>query len=302
MDKTNCVVILNYNDWETCVKLANIVVEYNSISNIIIVDNCSKDDSIDNLKRVFFKNCKVTIIENRKNNGYASGNHVGCLYAIQEFNAHYITIANPDVYFSEESLKNMEKVIDQNPDAGIVGCIMKCHSNTNLPIAWKLPQYADCILENLILLKKIIGDRTRYDIDYSKNEVKKVDALPGSFFLMTSEVYKVIGGFDTNTFLYYEENILAKKIKKNGYQNYLLTGYSYDHMHSVTINKSYKTEKSKLDLAYRSRGYYMEKYLKCNAIQMAIYKLTYFIGRTDYILQKKILSILKIRYIERNNM
>ena len=49
-DTNICAVILNYNDAQTTIKLTESWKNSNAIRNIIIVDNCSTDDSWENLR------------------------------------------------------------------------------------------------------------------------------------------------------------------------------------------------------------------------------------------------------------
>ena len=66
----------------------------------------------------------------------------------------------------------------------------------------------------------------------------KSDVLSGCFFLVKSDVMKNIDYFDENTFLYYEENILATKIKKYEYNAYVSLDNIIYHNHSVSVDKS----------------------------------------------------------------
>lgn len=276
------IVILNYNDYESTSTIIDKIHGYNTIDNIVVVDNMSKDDSFDKLLKVYGQRDKLHIIRTDKNGGYAYGNHWGCMYAINKLCSAYITIANPDVYFTEEVLRKQLDFLAHHNDAGAVTSRMVCKSGIDLPVAWKTPRYRDCLLENLMILRKLVGDRTRYSDSYLKQETVQVDALPGSFFSISSEAYLAVSGFDLNTFLYYEENILAKKLRDKGYRNYLLGMDSYDHMHSVSINNSFRSVGKKLKIAYKSREYYVSEYLKVNSLALAVLRITFYVGLVDY--------------------
>ena len=49
--KINCV-ILNYNDADTTGKLVRQIREYDSLNQIVVVDNASTDDSAERLKEL----------------------------------------------------------------------------------------------------------------------------------------------------------------------------------------------------------------------------------------------------------
>lgn len=297
IQSTNCVVVLNFNDWKSCVTLINKIQKYKSIDNIVVVDNCSTDDSYYVFKEMYDENEKINIIKSDKNGGYAYGNNLGCNYAIKVLNAKFVTIANPDIFFSDVTMKRMLDfyVKHQNDKIGIVGCMMKCHSSIDLPTAWKRPRYQDCILENLMVLRKIVGDKTKYTNDYfaSDNEVA-VEVIAGSFFTIDCEAFCEVQGFDNDTFLYYEENILAYKLSTHGYTNYIVTGEYYDHMHSISINKTFSSLKARLDLAFASRYIYSKKYLKCGKLKLAWLHITYIVGRMNYLLLKTLMQNKKM--------
>lgn len=286
MQLSHCIIILNYNDWKSCVKLALKIKNYENISSVVIVDNKSSDDSLAQLCKCFSRDANIHILESNFNGGYAHGNNLGCYYAIKELGAQYITIANPDIYFTQETMQEILLFLKNNcrEKVGSVTCTMHCHSDIDLPSAWKVPMFMDCVMENLILLRRLIGDRTRYPEKYFMKDCIQVEAVAGSYFSMRSEVFRDIGGLDSETFLYYEENILARKLIDSGYKNYLLPQITYEHMHSVSIDKTFGQIKAKLDLAYESRRLYVSKYLNCSRIKLSFLHVTYIIGRTDYLL------------------
>lgn len=289
------LVVLNYNDAESTIRLVSKVENYNRINHIIVVDNHSSDDSFMVLERTFESSDKVIVVETDRNGGYAYGNNFGCNYAIRNFEAEYLTIANPDVIFEEISLENMLAFYLLNKDKrlGIVTCRMNCVTDKSLPVAWKLPCYRNCIMECFIILKRIIGDKTRYTDWGDKGEAKQVEVVAGSFFMINKDAYETVNGFDEKTFLYYEENILASRLKRNGYVNYILKEDEYIHMHSVSIDKTYTSIKVKLDIANRSRQLYLRDYLSCNKLQIAFANAAYYIGRFDYLMVKRIAGFLK---------
>jgi N-acetylglucosaminyl-diphospho-decaprenol L-rhamnosyltransferase len=283
----NCLIILNYNDAQSCLNLVNKIEQYKNIDKIILVDNLSTDDSYSHLLKL--QNSKIDVIQTNHNGGYSYGNNYGCFWAINKYSPDYLTICNPDIYFEEDVLEEFISIMNREKEKFVsaISCQMNCESTPNLLSTWKLPKYSDCILNNLTILRKIIGDRTIY----RKNELNqttpvKVDVLAGSFFIIRSKAFTSVKGFDDSVFLYNEENILSKKLKEKGWSNLYLNYLSYDHYHSISINKSFSSEAKKLDLAYKSRLIYCEKYLKINKIKKIFFVITYKIGKFNYLVGK----------------
>lgn len=283
----NCLIILNYNDAQSCLNLVNKIEQYKNIDKIVLVDNLSTDDSYSHLLKL--QNSKIDVIQTNHNGGYSYGNNYGCFWAINKYSPDYLTICNPDIYFEEDVLEELISIMNREKEKFVssISCQMNCESTPNLLSTWKLPKYSDCILNNLTILRKIIGDRTIYRKDeLNQTTPVKVDVLAGSFFIIRSKAFTSVNGFDDSVFLYNEENILSKKLKEKGWSNLYLNYLSYDHYHSISINKSFSSEAKKLDLAYKSRLIYCEKYLKINKIKKIFFVITYKIGKFNYLVGK----------------
>ena len=116
-----CCIILNYNDAETAAGLAEELKESRLIDDILLVDNCSTDDSWEKFKKLELgwkkeeKEDKEDIlpslwlIRTDENGGYGSGNQAGIDYAMEYLEPDYIIIANPDVHFFDDCVKSAER-------------------------------------------------------------------------------------------------------------------------------------------------------------------------------------------------
>ena len=68
------IVILNYNDYETTLKCLQPILDYKNIDYIIVVDNCSTNDSYDQLAK--HRNDRWVLLRSPSNGGYAKGNNL----------------------------------------------------------------------------------------------------------------------------------------------------------------------------------------------------------------------------------
>lgn len=280
------LVVLNYNDAESTVTFLNHIKTYKRIDKIVVVDNCSPDDSFSELKKM--ENTNIDVIRTDENRGYAAGNNFGVRYLSEKYSPEYIIISNPDVLFDEAVIDAILEFIERTSDVGAVGCRMNCLSSIELPIAWKLPRFRDCLIQDSYIIKKIFGDSLEYTSEELKGEICKVDVLPGSMFAFKTDIFNQVGGFDEHTFLYYEENILAYKLKNAGFTNYLINNCSYDHMHSVSIDKNIASVKKRFELAFKSRLWYCRECLHANTVQIMLLYIFYKIGIFNYLIYKKI--------------
>lgn len=277
------LVVLNYNDFDTTDAFLKRAVKLHEIDGIIVVDNCSTDESYTALKREYRKS--VSILQTDRNNGYAAGNNYGIRYAISKFAASIIFVANPDTTISDEAIAEISSVFNDNPDAGVVSCKMQSNASYNAPLAWKLPTYWDCLKEAVPGSEKLFKVRNIYSDSYlSSDQPVKVDVLPGSFFAISAKAFNDVDGLDESTFLFYEENILACKIASKGYNSYLVPTCSYRHDHSVSIDKEYGRSLTKFRIAHESRKIYCCKYLGIGLIKQICLSLVFCLGLGAYCL------------------
>ena len=71
------IILINYNGYNDTIDCISSLekIKYNDY-RIIIVDNCSTDNSIDKLNNYIDGNEKVILIKNEENNGFAGGNNL----------------------------------------------------------------------------------------------------------------------------------------------------------------------------------------------------------------------------------
>lgn len=264
MDKCGCV-ILNYNDSQTTIRLLKMIYSYNNIDEIIIVDNCSTDDSYVLLSKYSGK--KISVLRTKKNGGYGYGNNVGINYAKNVKKCKYVLLSNPDVIFDEELVSIMiDKLCEL--DGGCISAIQNdIFNNPIKDIAWKIPKPFEYSVTNTRLSKFF---NYNYKKSYFTNkDVVQVDCLPGAMLMFDTEKFEKSGGYDENMFLYCEEVAIACRLKEKGYKSYLLLNYNYRHEHSVSIDKTIASKRRQLELIQNNRIYVMQKYL--DASKFVIY-------------------------------
>lgn len=263
------IVVLNYNDFENTKNLITLVQPMKTIDKIIVVDNNSTDTSYSKL--IKYKNSKTEIIKSEKNQGYAYGNNLGIKYVLTKYSVDYIIVANPDIIFNESVVSQMVLNLQNNHEIAQIAPKMISPNGRSENIAWQLPTFVDNLFSIFLPIRKIRSKKYLDDINRLDSEIKIVDVLSGDFFMIKSKIFQEVGFFDDNTFLYGEEDILAFKIKQQGYRNALLFNESYIHIQEGTINKNIKSQELKFKYLFDSTRLYNRKYLKCNLFQRIIY-------------------------------
>lgn len=265
----NGFVILNYNDYETTIKLVNNIKNYSIIDEIVIVDNNSTDSSFEHLKLLV--NEKITVLKNSCNKGYSSGNNMGCKYLIEKYEKCNIFISNPDIIIKDEqSLINLLDTFKL--DVGIASPLILENNKYNR--GWKLPTpFVDILMNIPVIHNKVREKKLLYSEEHYNKDIVDVEVVSGCFFLIRSDVLKKVNFFDENVFLYYEENILGKKLKDLNIRSVVNTKVEVTHNHSISIDKNVK-KLNKIKILKKSQMYFEKYYNKANIFERMLLYIT----------------------------
>lgn len=285
------LIVLNYNDYKTTEKYLNNINDFKSIDKIIVVDNCSTNESYNILKR--YKNKKIDVISSDFNGGYAYGNNFGVKYVMKNYKPQFIIISNPDVSFNEEIVSKMATYLAHNEEVVLVAPQMMNEDNSKAIIAWKIPSFIDNIYTLFISLERFTRKRREYSSEYFSEDVSFVEVVPGSLFMVKTDFVKNYKLFDEGTFLYCEENILATKIKMENLKSAILNCCNYRHSHSTSIDLSFNSYNKKYKLLYKSLDYYNKEYINTGNVKNFVFKLFYNISQLEKIFITLVKKIIK---------
>ena len=198
------IIIVNYNTKEYLLNCINSILlsKYKGSLEIIIVDNNSKDNSIELLDKT---KEQITIIENNSNLGFSKAVNIG----LKKSSGNYVCLLNPDTIVPIDSLNKLFDYMEKNED---VSCVSPkiVNSDNTLQISCKrsLPKVKNSFF-------KIIGiDRffpnnkffSNYNLLYlDENLSHQVDVISGACMFLRSKVIDVVGYFDESFFLYGED-------------------------------------------------------------------------------------------------
>lgn len=262
-------LIINYNDASTTLKLIDNIKNYECIDKILVVDNNSTDDSYDEIRKICNK--KIDIVKNIANKGYGSGINFGVKYINNLYKKCRIIISNPDIEISnEEDIVKLLETFDE--DTAVVAPIIKEHEGLNR--GWKIPSPIQDALLNIIYIHKYLRPKLLfYEDKYYKKNIVNVETVSGCFFIIDSNILEQIDYFDENIFLYYEENVLANKLKQINKLLKINTKVFVFHNHSVTIDKNINKIKKYKELK-KSQMYFQKKYNNANPLEIFLLFIT----------------------------
>lgn len=184
---------------------------------IIVVDNGSKDGSVEMLKE-YTKIVPLTLILNKKNLGFAKANNKG----IKVAKGKYILLLNSDTEIRQDTFATMLRFMDGHPKAGAVTCRLElpggkidpaCHRG--LPTLWASFTYMSG-LESLLPRVPLFAG---YHLGYKNMTIPhQVDVISGAFFMARKKAIDEVGGMDEDFFFYAEDIDWAYRMKRAGWE------------------------------------------------------------------------------------
>lgn len=234
------IIIVNYNVKEFLLNLLDSIkhASKNISTEIIVIDNNSDDDSIDQVRAKF---PSVKTIENKKNVGFGAANNQG----LDICKGKYILLINPDTIVKEDTFEKMIGFLSNNKEIGLAGCkVLNPDGTLQLPCRRSFPRPWVSFtkvtgLSSLFPKSKLFA---KYNLTYlDENESYEVDAVSGSFMMLTRNAYEKVGGFDTDFFMYGEDLDLCYRVQKNGFKVFYISDTEIIHY------KGESTKRSKID-------------------------------------------------------
>lgn len=139
------VIILNYNTYQDTLNLVCELQEQSVASRlrVVVVDNCSPNESYEKLKPLEQRYSNVVVIATSENLGYAKGNNWGLKYLEESSATKYVAILNSDVSIERDCFERLAKRYEQLDNAGVVAPIMVDERGVHQIVMGKLPTLWD---------------------------------------------------------------------------------------------------------------------------------------------------------------
>ena len=211
------VVIVSYNTREMTLKAIETLYEHapDITMQVIVWDNNSHDGSCDAIAAAF---PQVEIHRSPDNLGFAAANNRAAETAVGE----WLLLLNSDTEVLCGAIQNLLAFGRNNPQAGIVGGrtlfgdgSLNATSCFNRMTVWSLFCYSIGISR---LFKTIPFFNPERIEGAMMDEIRQVDIVTGCFFLLRTDLWRKLKGFDLRYFMYAEENDLCLRAGKMGYR------------------------------------------------------------------------------------
>lgn len=229
------IIIVNYNRYNLtikCIESILSVIKEKSFE-IIVIDNCSTNESFKKLNELYNSNKEVKVYKTKKNEGFGSGNN----YGVSKSQYNLVLILNPDVIVLEGAIEDMKKLLLKNDTNGIVGCKMLNGDKTLQYSCRRFIKFNRFIVARTPI-KKVFSKKYVEEIndeylmrDFTHNEIVEVDWLMGSCLMFRREDFYKVDMFSKEYFMYFEDVDLCYKFKKMNKKVIYLPTSEVIHLH-----------------------------------------------------------------------
>jgi GT2 family glycosyltransferase len=198
------ITVLIFNGAEWVVDCLQSLLKNNYPNyRILVIDNASKDDSI-NIINKFFP--QVELIINETNIGFAAGMNLGIDYAVER-GADYVFLVNQDTTFDANCLSDLVKVARMDKQFAILVPVQYRYGSDQLHEVFARWLSIQVGVSDLVSLKELLLPF------YTVQEVL------GAAMLIQLDALEVVGLFDKFYFAFFEETDLCRRMRFHGFQN-----------------------------------------------------------------------------------
>jgi Predicted glycosyltransferases len=300
------LLILNFNNVKDTINCIESIETFNTapIKYIVVDNGSSKSGVVEDLhsyfeKRFYGRYSKydyeteekpsklpyLSYVVSKTNDGYARGNNKGLEYAYVDDEINNVLIINNDVLFVQDIIPQLSKALDDIKDCAVLSPLLLKKDGVSIDYncARLSPSVWQVLMPYFFMYKDFAGVLTRRkkELQILRNNpmlvaesIVPIELPSGSCMMIDKKLMKQVGGFDLNTFLYFEENILFEKFLKLGKKSYLIPKLKCIHLGASTTKKNASTFTLKAGID--SSRYYLENYCHLNVFQRIVMSISYF--------------------------
>lgn len=219
-------IVVTYNGMKWIQDCLNSLLNSSIPTEIIVVDNCSKDGTVEFIKSNYLQ---ITLFEQKENLGFGKANNIGMSYALKE-NADFVFLLNQDAFVNKNTIENLILTARSKPEYGILSPIQLDYSGKLLETYFYRFMSED-------------ATRTFYSDFVLSNEIKKVydiNFIQAAAWLLPKQTLINIGGFDPVFFHYGEDDNYCHRVLYHKFKVGVVTNTFIRHDSKIKLNSIVK--------------------------------------------------------------
>ena len=194
-------VIVNWNGWRDTVACLDALraTDYPEL-RVVVVDNGSKDDSVQRIQMV---HPEILLVQTGRNLGFSGGNNVG-IREVMRHNVKYVWLLNNDTQPAPHALRELVQTAESDSRLGAVGSVLHYMSDPQKIQVWG-------------------GGWINLWTGYNSHATAHprsgcLDFLTAASMLVSRNALEDVGLMDDRFFLYWEDAELCFRLRRSGWQ------------------------------------------------------------------------------------
>jgi GT2 family glycosyltransferase len=230
------VIIVNWNSSEYLKKcLGSLYLNLSDVEfEVIVVDNASYDGCGEMLRSEF---PTVRFIQVTKNLGFAGANNLGFAHS----SGDNLLFLNPDTQVIGSAVNLMLSNLKSLPNAGAVGCrLLNSDGSVQIPCIQPFPTIVNQVLDTDHLIRRFprLKIWRVMPLFHYKGKPEPVEVISGACLMVKSEVFRAVGMFSPDYFMYAEDVDLCYRIDRAGFHAYYVGEAAVIHHGGASTRRS----------------------------------------------------------------
>lgn len=251
------IIIINWNSAHQLRECLDSIITSDRhefrLAKVTIVDNASTDRSLESINDI---DLPLKIIKNSENKGFGAACNQGA--NIEE--SDYFLFLNPDTRVDRDSIDRAVSFIEKPSDRqiGVVGIQLVDSQGKVQRNCTRFPTPINFWCSILGIDKIVKNKFTSYTMtEWDHRNTQPVDHVMGAFYLIRSDLFRSLDGFDESFFVYFEDLDLSYRVNQLGWASYYLADVQSFHKGGGT---SESVKSTRIFYALRSRILYTYKH------------------------------------------
>ncbi|MBI3260212.1 MAG: glycosyltransferase family 2 protein [Ignavibacteriae bacterium] len=257
------VIIISYNTAALTLKCIASVRATFSDCSIIVVDNCSPDDTVLQVQKNF---PYVEIIVSSENKSYANAVNIG----MHSCRTEYAVVTNADVEFRDSSISILTEYLTNHPRVGVVAP-QQVYPNGSWQRSYGyVPGIKEGISDFLMITaaKHLLRTLCFHSFPIDKKP-KHVDFVDGAILAIRISAYNSVNGFDEEFSFYTEESDFCYRLSKAKWDVVFNPKAIVMHIRGASSGAEMNLTEAKVRKLIYSKVQFIRKH--CSSLEQKIY-------------------------------
>lgn len=193
-------VLVNWRQPHRTIEVAQALARQTVRPIVVVVDNGSGDDSVNQLRSALPGEILVT---RDSNGGFGAGSNAGIELA-NSMDVDYVWLINNDAVPEEDCLQHLLARACSDAEIGVVGACIREPNGT-------IVDHAGCVMNPFSL-------NCRYTLSETEIARSRYAWITGASMLLATSALKKVGLFDVGYFMYWEDADLCHRLRRAGFK------------------------------------------------------------------------------------